>query len=281
MIWVNHDLYRNFLQSFNTGDINLSLDIFRSEISDILTQKSESFFALLDKLKIKYNKKATYQELLDLIIREMKVNEKFVRGIAFIIGESNEVNKKYPNISWIKLLDAIKRGIEQIANYFEENPRQERYFVKKTLEMIELKSSITGDDTRDLTKKDNSLLWFFGIVALGVAGYLVYRHFNKITEDRLRAESLKAPDLSLKQPIMETGGQMPSAIPNSSPIVEPYSLDPEYNVPTDVLIPEQPIMSNPNPPMQNGNLGNQNMGVQIQVQPMPNNNSNQQKVVSI
>ena len=279
MIWVNHDLYRNFLQSFNTGDMNLSLDIFRSEVSDILTQKSESFFALLDKIKIKYNKKATYQELLDLIIREMKVNEKFVRGIAFIIGESNEVNKKYPNISWIKLLDAIKRGIEQIANYFEENPRQEKYFVKKTLEMIELKSSITGDDTRDLTKKDNSLLWFFGIVALGVAGYLVYRHFNKITEDRLRAESLKAPDLSLKQPIMETGGQMPSAIPNS-PTVEPYSLDPEYNVPTDVLIPEQPIMNNPNP-IQNGNLGNQNMGVQIQVQPMPNNNSNQQKVVSI
>jgi hypothetical protein len=279
MIWVNHDLYRNFLQSFNKGDMNLSLDIFRSEISDILTQKSESFFALLDKIKIKYNKKATYQELLDLIIREMKVNEKFVRGISFIIGESNEVNKKYPNISWIKLLDSIKRGIEQIANYFEENPRQERYFVKKTLEMIEVKSSITGDDTRDLTKKDNSLLWFFGIVALGVAGYLVYRHFNKITEDRLRAESLKAPDF-LKQPIMQTGGQMPS-VSNSLPITEPYSLDPEYNVPTDVLIPEQPIMNNPNPPIQNGNLGNQNMGVQIQVQPMPNNNSNQQKVVSI
>jgi hypothetical protein len=279
MIWVNHDLYRNFLQSFNKGDMNLSLDIFRSEISDILTQKSESFFSLLDKIKIKYNKKATYQELLDLIIREMKVNEKFVRGISFIIGESNEVNKKYPNISWIKLLDSIKRGIEQIANYFEENPRQERYFVKKTLEMIEVKSSITGDDTRDLTKKDNSLLWFFGIVALGVAGYLVYRHFNKITEDRLRAESLKAPDF-LKQPIMQTGGQMPS-VSNSLPITEPYSLDPEYNVPTDVLIPEQPIMNNPNPSIQNGNLGNQNMGVQIQVQPMPNNNSNQQKVVSI
>jgi hypothetical protein len=33
--------------------------------------------------------------------------------------------------------------------------------------------------------------------------------------------------------------------------------------------------------MQNGNLVNQNMGVQIQVQPMANNNSIQQKVVSI
>lgn len=281
MIWVQHDLYRNFLQSFNTGDINLSLDIFRSEISDILTQRLESFFSLLDKIKVKYNKKATYQELLDLIVREMKVNEKFVRGIAFIIGESNQVNKKYPNISWIKLLDTIKRGIEQIANYFEENPRQEKYFVKKTLEMIEIKSSVTGEDTRELTKKDNSLLWFFGIVALGVAGYLVYRHFNKITEDKLRAESLKAPDLSLKQPIMETGGQMPSVTPTPPPAVEPYSLDPEYNVPTDVLIPEQPIMNNPNPINQNGNLGNQNMGVQIQVQPMANNNSIQQKVVSI
>jgi hypothetical protein len=96
MIWVQHDLYKNFLRSFNTGDINLSLDIFRSELSDLLTHKPNDFFSLLEKVKIKFNKKASYEELLDIVLREMKVNEKFVRGLAFIIGENNQVNKKNP-----------------------------------------------------------------------------------------------------------------------------------------------------------------------------------------
>jgi len=277
MIWVQHDLYKNFLRSFNSGDINLSLDIFRSEVSDLLTNKTTDFFALLDKLKIKHNKKQSYEELLDIVLREIKTNEVFIRGLAFLIGENNQVNKKNPKISWIKLLDAIKRGIEQIAIYFEQNPKQEKLFRKKALDMVELKSQIIGDDNRGLKKKDNTVLWILGIAAIGVAGYLIYRHFNRVDEARLRAESLniKSPEV----PMLEKGGDLKLG-ELKEPVFEHIN-DPAYNVSSDVLLPETsiPQMPNPNSNMVNGNTG----GIQIQVQPMsvPQQNISQQNVSSV
>jgi len=273
VIWVQHDLYKNFLRSFNSGDINLSLDIFRSEVSDLLTNKSNDFFALLDKLKIKYKKSQSYEELLDIVLREIKTNEIFVRGLAFLIGQNNEVNKKNPKISWVKLLDAIKRGIEQIAVYFEQNPRQEFLFRKKALDMVELKSSVIGNDSRLMKKKDNTLAWVLGLTALGVASYLIYRHFNRIEEARLRAESFNhnKPEV----PMLENGGGL-----NSSELKEPvfqHINDPSYNVSETVLIPEvKPQMQQiPQMQNQNANVGNNvPSGVQINVQPMqaqPNN----------
>lgn len=264
MIWVQHDLYRNFLKSFNSGDINLSLDIFRSELSDLLTHKPNDFFMLLDKVGIKYKKKYSYEELLDIVLREMKVNEKFVRGLAFIIGENNKVNKKNPKISWVKLLDTIKRGIEQIAVYFEKNPRAEKLFRKKALDMVELKSSVTGDDNRDLNKKDYTLHWIIGIAVVGFVGYLVYRHFKKIDETRLRAESLSGSNL----PKMELGGDLSvnDSINNNNSLVgnntnainniNAMSNDPSFNVSHDVLQPEVAIQQMPNP---NANIQNQNI----------------------
>jgi len=277
MIWVQHDLYKNFLRSFNSGDINLSLDIFRSEVSDLLTNKSNEFFALLDKLKIKHNKRQSYEELLDIVLREMKTNEVFVRGLAFLIGENNQVNKKNPKISWIKLLDTIKRGIEQIAVYFEKNPKQEKLFRKKALDMVELKSSVIGDDNRELKKKDNTVLWILGITAIGVAGYLIYRHFKKIDEARLRAESLniKSPEA----PLLEKGGDL--KVGELKEPVFQHINDPAYNVSSDVLLPETNIPQMPNP---NSNIGTGNTGgIQIQVQPMsaPQPNISQQNVSSV
>jgi hypothetical protein len=285
MIWVQHDLYRNFLKSFNSGDINLSLDIFRSELSDLLTHKPNDFFMLLDKVGIKYKKKQSYEELLDIVLREMKVNEKFVRGLAFIIGENNKVNKKNPKISWVKLLDTIKRGIEQIAVYFEKNPRAEKLFRRKALDMVELKSSVIGDDNRDLKKKDNTVYWIIGISVIGVAGYLVYRHFKKLDEARLRAESLNGSNL----PKMELGGDLSvndsinannSLVDNNASGLNNNSMinDPSFNVSPDVLQPEVivPQMPNPNNNIQNQNIPNVNpnaININVNSNPNPIQNS--------
>ena len=79
MIWVQHDFYKNFIQSVNSNDIDLTLDIFRSELSDLLTYQQVKLFSLFDKLKISYGKNYSYERLLDIIIRELQ-NEKFVRA---------------------------------------------------------------------------------------------------------------------------------------------------------------------------------------------------------
>lgn len=305
MIFVKHDFYKNFLRSFNSGDINLSLDIFRSEITDLLTQKTDDFFSLLHKVNIKHKKNQSYEELLDIVIREIKTNEKFVRGLAFIIGQNNNVIKKNPKLSWIKLLDGIKRGIEQIATYFENNPRQEVLFKKKSMDMVQLKSSVVVDDTRALVKKDYTLHWIIGVTIIGVAGYLVYRHFQKIEESRLRIESLNLTET----PKMELGGDLGVAVPpvvgsqelpiqqmnNAAPVKNDFSNRPEYNVTTDVLIPEMPsanqtmnqnIIQNPNnnignPNNQMSGQGTVNINVQPMSTPMQNQSLNQNNVNSV
>lgn len=263
MIWVQHDFYKNFTHSIDSGDIQLSLDIFRSELSDLLTYKSQALYSLFDKLKIKYKKKSSYEELLDIILREIKKNEKFVRGIAFLIGENNNVIKNNKGVSWEKLLNKITKGVNVIAKYFLDNPKQEILFRKKAIEMIGLKSSVTGDDNRELRKTDNTVLWIVGIVAVGVAGYLIYRYFDKIKQDRLRAESLNSV------PKMDLGGStMPNNPVGAVPQTAPQPIDPAYVVPSDVLLPETP----PAPTNSAGNMG----GVQINVQPMAQSSSNNQ-----
>lgn len=281
MIWVQHDFYSNFIQGTNSKNIELGLDIFRSEISDLLTYKSDGLYELFDKLKIKYKKKSSYEELLDIILIEMKANDKFIRGLSFLIGDSNNVIKNYPKVSWEKLLDKITLGIKKINKYFIDNPKKEILFKRRTIDMIGLKSSVTGNDSRELNKKDNTVLWILGIAAIGVAGYFIYRYFDNKKQARLRAESLQGVN-----PMLETGGsiipepistpipqmntmsevspvQTPTSVPNAA-----QSLDPAFNVANDVLIPE-PAVSSFQP--SNSNINGSNApSVNIQVQTMPN-----------
>ena len=258
MIWVQHDLYKNFTHSIKSEDIGLSIDIFRSEISDLLTYNSKSLFALFDKLKIKYNKKDSYSELLDIILREIKRNEKFLRGLSFLMVESSNTIKQNKKVAWIKILNNVTKGIKIIAKYFQDYPAKESLFKRKTLEMLGLKSSITGNDTRDLKKKDNTVIWILGLAAIGIGGYFLYRYFDKQKDARLKAESLRR---------MENGGAlMPQTpvlptpeVPVQVPPPAPAPIDPAYIVPSDVLIPEAAPVNTPNNGMSS---------VQINVQPM-------------
>lgn len=253
MIWVQHDFYQNFTTSVDSNDIELSLDIFRSELSDLLTSKSKSLYDLLDKLKIKYRKKSSYEELLDIVIREIKVNDKFTRGLSFLIGEANDVVKKNKDVKWDKLLNQITKGIKNIAKYFMDNPSKERRFKRQVLDMIGLKSSFIGDDNRELKKKDNTIAWIVGLTVVGVAAYFIWRHFDKLKQEKMRLESLNPTS-------MGGGGNIQSSdIPNptmTSPATTP-PLDPAYSVPSDVLIPETPPTTMPN-----------SGAVQINVQPI-------------
>lgn len=247
MIWVQHDFYKNFTESFNSEDIDLALDIFRSELSELLTYKTDKLFELFKKLKIKFNKSQSYEELLNIVLLEIKKNKKFVAGLSFLIGENNDVVKNHKTVEWQKLLDGITYGIVRIAEYFEKNPRNEMFFKKKMIGMVGLKSSIKGDDNRDIKEKDNTVLWIIGLIAVGVAGYFIWKYYDKKKQDRLRAESLN-PSASL--PKLETGGTTPVGSVEQVANQVAMPIDPEYTVPSDVLIPEtpHPLSSVPAPP---------------------------------
>lgn len=94
MIWVSHDFYENFNKSIDSNDTELMLDIFRSEITDLLTYNSSVLFQLFDKVSIKYSPKSSYEELYDKIILGIKENPKFVNGLSFLIAESTKALKE-------------------------------------------------------------------------------------------------------------------------------------------------------------------------------------------
>lgn len=277
MIWVRHDFYENFTKSSSSNDIELLLDIFRSEISDLLTYNTSVLFNLFDKVGIKYNKKSSYEELFDKIIVGIKQNPKFVNGLSFLISESNKTLQDKNDKTWVVILNKITSGIKKIANYFTTYPKQEKLFKIKTLEMLETKSSVLGDDDRKLRKKDNTIYWILGIAVVGVVGYLIWRHYDKLKQEKLRAESLNRINGSDLSPELKSKIKVPDApsmpmantsIPNTpTPQMQEPILDPAYYVPPDVLIPDTPVpnpMSVPN----NNSMGNMGGGVQIiNVQP--------------
>jgi hypothetical protein len=267
MIWIQHDFYNNFVQSIDTEDIEMSFDIFRSELSDLLTYRSQSLFNLFDKLKIKHKKKASYEELVDIVIDEIKKNEKFVRGLSFLIGESNKVVKNNKDLSWQKILNRITKGIEIIAKTFIDYPKKEKLFKRQLKEMVGLKSSVTGNDTRQLNKKDNTILWIVGITVVCVAGYFIYQYFDKQKQERMRLESLnpKSSDLDALKNIAQPNVTTPNNTQASTPIPE-KPIDPAFTVPSDVLLPEQPNIPNSNA----ANTGS----VQINVSTTPQNQVN-------
>jgi hypothetical protein len=232
MIWIQHDFYENFVKSIQTKNV----------------------FGLFDKLKISYSKKASYQELVDIIINQIKTNQKFVRGLSFLIGESNEVAKKNKKEDWQKLLNNITNGINIVAKYFIDNPKRENLFKRQIKDMIGLKSSVTGNDSRELEKKDNTVLWIIGIAAVCVAGYLVYRYFDKKRQERMRLESLNPNSFPSSSPMPDTKLEVPDL---TNQVTQPKPIDPSFSVPDDVLLPESPIPT--------ANTG----GVQINVSTTP------------
>jgi hypothetical protein len=118
----------------------------------LLTYNSKSLFSLFEKLNIKYKKKASYSELLDVILKEIKSNDKFIKGISFLMVEGSDAVKKNKKVPFIKILNSVTKGIKLIAQYFKDYPEKESLFKRKTLEMLGLKSSITI--------KTNSMLEF-------------------------------------------------------------------------------------------------------------------------
>ena len=158
-----------------------------------------------------------------------------------MVEGSNTINQN-KKVAWVKILNSVTKGIKIIAKYFKDYPIKESLFKRKTLEMLGLKSSITGNDSRELKKKDNTVLWILGIIGVSVAGYFIYRYFDKQKEARLKAESLDRMNKLNNGGFIEIPLQQQVPTQVQQVQMPPAPIDPAYIVPTDVLIPEQQMM---------------------------------------
>lgn len=229
MIWIQHDFYSNFTSSVGSGDTELATNIFVSEVTDLLVYKTDKLFDLFDKVGIKYSPQQSDEEIIDKIIENIQSNEKFVKGLAFLMAENNDSINENKGENAVKLLNNVSGGIRKIANEFKEKPRFKQSTKIDLLDMTKTKESKVGDRNRRILKKDNTVLWLVLLVGAGFGAYYLWKYVK-----RKEAEKLANGGVA----ITPTPEVTPTSQVSASPTPPPTPPLPQP--PSDVLLPPQP-----------------------------------------
>lgn len=259
-IYIQHDFYSNFSNSISYGDTDTAFDILKSEISELMVYKFEDVIDLFKKADIKINANKSDEDILHQVVEQIKTNPKFNRGLAFLIIKSNAEDGAVKNIADTSKKLAVQ--LSKLGQEFIDNPRDQMMFENDTLDMIQLKADKKGDRDRTIVNKDNTFLWLVGIIAVGFAGYYIYKYFQNKKDAELRRLSLEP---KLKTDGMADGGLLGESTVAASngtllangaiagggtalgangvqapPPIDKRIYDPAFNVPPDVLIPHAP-----------------------------------------
>jgi len=249
MIWVSHDLFSNLTGSVASGDTELTLSIFKSELSDLIVYNTDKLFELFDKVEVKYKKSDSDEVIVGKVLDEMNTNAKFIRGLSFLIAESNDVIKNNKDKKWKTLLDKITSAVKKINTNLAD-PKDRQLFQKQTLEMIEIKASKVGNRDRKIKKKDYTVLWIFGIAIVGVSAYLLFEYLRKKRIEKALAMNvakmelggqtaptdLPPPNSAQVAPVNPATQPLPAVA--TAPVVPKYDpTDPAFNVSESVLVP--------------------------------------------
>ena len=256
MIYIQHDFYSNFTNSVNYGDSEFALDILKSELSDLIVYNFEEIIELFKKANLSISAKRSDQDILHKIVENIKVNDKFNRGLAFLMIKNNEGSDDNKKV--LENTKKLSLHLSKLGKEFIEKPRNQVAFEKDTLDMIEMKSNVKGDRNRKVRSSDNTFWWLLAIIGVGFAGYFIYKYFQNKKDEELRRLSLEPKlnsggEISNELSIPSNGVDGSVSVNNSvdgnvsavnQPVVDPRVNHPAYNVGTDVLIPANNIPQN-------------------------------------
>ncbi len=188
MQFLNHDFYSNFKGSVGAGDVEFSLDLWVNEVSDLVVTQTDKVIDLLDKVGISAKRSLSHEAIVDKILDNIGKNDKLNRGIAFLIGENNDLIQKDAN--WKDSIDKIALAYEPIMKNLSENGSL-RASVKTDL-MQHIKSKAEGsktnervvykEDTPDQARrKHRNLMWgvLAGFAVIGLTTWAVCYYKKK------------------------------------------------------------------------------------------------------
>ncbi len=248
MIWIQHDFYSNFINSVGSVDTELTISIFVSEITDLVVHDTKNLLSIFEKTGIKIRKKASDEEIVDAILDNIQTNNKFVRGLSYLMYEWNGVKDMHKDITILSLVGKIESCIRKVASVIRENPQIRRSVKKDIMAMDALKVSIDGarsgidgaETPREIYKKDNTVLYLVIGVVVVFTGYFLYKYFKEKKDAELLASggAVSTAGESVLNPnhTVDTALATPPIAPTvQSPTVEQPSV-------------AQPITQHPNPP---------------------------------
>jgi hypothetical protein len=170
---MNHDFLSNFDGSVDSGDVELSLDLWVNEISDLIVIDSDKVVALLNKTNVPAKITDSDEELVDKILTNVGTNKKLNRGISFLIGEQNNLIKEESN-DWREVIDKIANTYEVVLVKFSQIPS--------------LKASVKNDIMQHIKSKANSSKESSGVDGSTAGGRVI---FKEETPDEVKTKRKK------------------------------------------------------------------------------------------
>ena len=175
MVYVHHDMFSNFNSSLTSEDLDLTIDIVVSEISDFIVHDVKKFIEILNKAGIKADETMPDEALVDLLLANLPKNANLSKTLAFQIADVNGVinNDEGTKEEWVSKINVIADGIKKVADEIKNKPTLTKEIKADVMKHIYAKSALKGDYKRVIlnpNKKRKKLYWVLGIsgAVLGV-----------------------------------------------------------------------------------------------------------------
>jgi hypothetical protein len=184
----------NFNGGVASGDVELTIDLWVNELSDLIVHSPEKVVDLLNKTKVTASKEDTNEQIIDKILNNIGNNTKLNRGISFLIGEQNNLVNKSNNDDWKTNIDVISEKYQTLLKGVLDNPTLKASVKTDLMQHIKSKVESTGKNERVVfsaavdeqkKKKNKTMLYVVGgvllLTAIGVGIYLYKKHKNKLS----------------------------------------------------------------------------------------------------
>jgi hypothetical protein len=232
---MNHDFYSNFSNSIKHGAIDTSIDIYKTELSDIVVYEYKKIYDLFKSIGItNFKETETDQQLVERIMAEAKSNDKLVRGLSFLIAQLNEVQKGLKkDENYIDALNKITDGIKVSIMELATSERKEKKFIADVLKDIEMKANKVGDRKRKVYNTSNKFMNVILLAGVIVGCYFLYKWYETLPD---KSTPKLADGGSIAPTTTIAAAPITPATP-ADPMVAAAN-DPKYHVPPTVLDPK-------------------------------------------
>jgi hypothetical protein len=230
MQFLNHDFYSNFEGGVKSGDVDLTIDLWVNEVSDIIMSDAGKVISLLNKVGIKTEQDVSDEEIVENIMDNIGNNSQLNKGISFLIGEFNGIMKNDKN--WKQKIDNITATYKVLLDKALKNPTTSGSIKNDIMKQIKAKADSKGDYKRIIfkqeppvaakkeTKKKKTYYVVGTLLVLGVIGLTVYLYKkNKKAQLLKLADGGGLPTPSITDGL-NTGATIPAPIMNTpAPVI--------------------------------------------------------------
>jgi len=151
MQFLNHDYYSNFEGAVKSGDVDLTLDLWVNEVSDLIMSDAGKVIDLLNKTGIKTEQNVSDEEIVESIITNIGNNNQLNRGISFLIAEMNGIIKK--DKDWKTKVDNMGATYKILLDKSLTNSTVSGSIKNDIMKQIKSKADSKGDYKRIIFKQ--------------------------------------------------------------------------------------------------------------------------------